>query len=526
MEENTPITPEQTQTPEPQPVTPPPGYTPPVSSPWYPTGKREMIFCVLILLTSLAMANFILEGGFRLGFAIAAIASIACAFWYLTASGHKGDWYTRSILGLCLVIAGAFGYSSDRFVKGVLFCFLLAGVNLALCLMAGQNRRSPGGIRSLLDAPRALFALGCGKWTPATKGIVNFFRVGGETSRKTGAILAGLAIAVPVLAILIPLLMSSDAAFEGLMDLLPEFDLQELTQTVFWGVILFFILYTRGTALHHEQKNTAPERRGKGLHPFTVNTVLTMVCVLYLVYLISQIAYFSGGFLGILPEGYSTAQYARRGFFEMAWLCAINLGLITLGISLASRNGPVPLATKLLCLFIGLVTLFLVLASCAKMVLYIGTYGLTRMRVLTMTIIAFLALTTVIVSVWLFVPKLQYMKAVMLIGLTIGAAVIWMDVDTQVARYNVDAYLSGKLETIDTAHLGSLGDGALESIVRLQEADDPVVAGIAKDLVTYWYIEQPEDFRSWTYVNHNAQQFSEFWTEFPADSEESAVTDP
>ena len=510
MEENIPITPEPA----------------PEAGKTYPTGKREMLFCVLILLTGLAMANFVMEGGLRLGFAIAAVISIVCSAWYLAASGHKGDWYTRSILVLCIIIATAFGYSSDGFVKAVLFCFLLVGVNLALCQMAGQNRRAAGGIRSLLDAPRALFALGCGKWSPAMKGIAAFFRTGGETSRKTGAILAGLAIAVPVLAIMIPLLMSSDAAFEGLMDLLPEFDLDELFTTVFWGSILFLILYTRGTALHHEPKNTAPERRGKGLHPFTVNTVLAMVCVLYVVYLFSQLAYFSGGFLGILPEGYSTAQYARRGFFEMAWLCAINLAIITFGISLASRKGPVFPVTKLLCLFIGLVTLFLVSASCAKMVLYIGTYGLTRMRVLTMTIIAFLALTTVMVSVWLFVPKLQYMKAVMLIGLAIGAGVIWMDVDTQVARYNVSAYLSGKLETIDTAHLGSLGDGALESIARLQEAEDPEVAKIAKDLVAYWYIEQPEDFRSWTYVNHNAQQYSEFWTTLPTDSEEGEVIRP
>ena len=515
MEENIPASPETT--PAPKPVTPPPTYyqpaayyQPPAPPSPYPTGKREMLFCAFTLLISLAMANFISAGGFCLGFAITAVASIVCSVWYLTASGYKGNWYTRSVLALCLLIAGAFGYSSDFFVKFVLFFFLLAGVNLALCQMAGQNRRHPGGIRALLDAPRALFALGFGRIGPAVRGVVNFFRTGGEASRRSGAILLGLAIAVPVLAIMIPLLIFADAAFEGLMDLLPEFDLNELLLTVFWGICLFLVFYTRGAALHHEKRKSVPKNRGNGLHLLTVNTFLTAVSVLYLVYLASQLAYFSGGFFGILPEGYSTAAYARRGFFEMAWLCAINLGIITFGISLVSRKGSVNLSTRLLCLFLGLVTLFLVSASCAKMVLYIGAYGLTRMRVLTMAIIVFLALTTVLVSIWLFVPKLQYMKAVMLIGLAIGAAVIWMDVDTQVARYNVNAYLSGKLETIDTAHLGSLGDGALESIVRLQEAEDPAVAEIATNMVTYWYIAEPEDFRSWTYVNHNAQQFSVF----------------
>ena len=147
-----------------------------------------------------------------------------------------------------------------------------------------------------------------------------------------------------------------------------------------------------------------------------------MVCLLYGVYLFSQIAYFSGGFLGILPDGYSVAEYARRGFFEMAVLSGINLGLITFSIGMVSRTGDVKRSTKYLCLAIGLVTLFLIGTSWTKMLLYIGTYGLTRLRVLTMAIITFLAITTVLVSLWLFLPRLEYMRFVVLSAMIIGAA--------------------------------------------------------------------------------------------------------
>ena len=492
MEENIPITPEIPPIPE----------TPPSSA-----GHRELIFCILSLITGLCMANFVIYGGFKLGFAIASVLSIVSAVWYLHASGHRGDWYTRSLLALSLIIAASFGYSSDGFVKFVLFFFLLTAVNLALCLMSGRNRRHPGGIRSLLDAPRALFSFGVAKIGPSFGALRLFFTAGGESSRKAGAILAGLAIAVPVLCVMVPLLMFSDAAFEGLMDLLPEFEFSEAYVTVLWGVFLFAILYSRSVALHHTADAKIPEIRGKGLHLFTVNTLLSMVCLLYCVYLFSQIAYFSGGFLGILPNGYSVAEYARRGFFEMALLSGINLGLITFGISMVSRSGAVKNSTKYLCLAIGLVTLFLIGASFAKMLLYIGTYGLTRLRVLTMAIITFLALTTVLVCVWLFLPRLQYMKFVMLAALVIGAAVVWMDVDTVVARYNVEGYLSGELASIDTAHLGELGDGALPYVAQLTVADDPEVARTARDLVKYWYIRSPGDFRSWTYINHSVQQY-------------------
>ena len=469
----------------------------------YETGKREIILCFLTLVSGLALANFVLKGGLNLGFAIAAICSLITAAWYLFASGHKGTWYTKSVLALCLFIAAGFARSDDLAVKVILLCFLFVGGNLALCVTAGQNRRSPGTLGSLLDAPRALVLGNVGN---SLRGVEHFFRTGGESSRRAGAILVGLGISVPVLAVMIPLLMGADAAFEGLMDQLPEFDIPEVIFTLFYGTMVFIALYNRNVALHRQEKTVSTPKLRKGLHLFTVNTVLGMVCVLYLVYLFSQIAYFSGGFLGILPKGYSTAEYARRGFFEMAWLCAINLGILTVGVGLVSGGSKLPLSTKLLCLFLSLVTLFLVSASCAKMVLYIGTYGLTRLRILTMTVIVFLAITTVVVAVWLFVPRLQYMKILLLTALVMGAAVLWLDVDTQVAKYNVRSYLSGDLSEIDTRHLSSLGDGALPYIRELTQASDPEVAQIARDMAEHWDTEAPEDFRSWNYLTAQASQ--------------------
>lgn len=168
------------------------------------------------------------------------------------------------------------------------------------------------------------------------------------------------------------------------------------------------------------------------------------------------------------------AQYARRGFFEMAWLSAINLCLMTLGVALSDqKDGRAPLSVRLLCLFIGIVTLFLTVAASAKMFLYIESYGLTRLRVLTEVIMVFIGLTVIFVAVWLFRPKFAYMKAVLLSGLIIGACVAWTDVDTVVAAYNVHAYQSGQLETVDMSHLCSLGDGAVPYIQELAEDHTP-----------------------------------------------------
>lgn len=495
-----------------QPVQPvqPYYYTPVPPTPPLPTGKRELIFGVFAVIFGLLLCNFTLFGGFNLGFALAAVACIACVVGYLTASGRRLDGYSGALLWLSVVIALGFARSDDGFVKFVMVCFLLLAVNLALCLMAGQNRRSPAGFTSLADPFRAAFMLGIGQMSPALRGLGQLFREGGPAVKKSAAVLGGLAIALPVLCVMIPLLMSADAAFSGLVGLLPDFELGELIATVIFGAAAACVLYTQGTALNHKPKAeaTAGGERGRISH-LTVNTVLGAVCGVYAVYLLSQLAYFVGGFSGILPEEFTMAEYARRGFFEMAWLCAIDLGLIALAVGMVKKTeGRAPLATRLLCLFIGLVTVFFVVTASAKMGMYIGSYGLTRLRVLTEVIMVFLGVATVLVCLWLFVPKLPYMKAILLIALTMGAVTLWADVDTVVAVYNVSAYQSGALDSVDVYYLGTLGDGAVPYIARLTESEDSAVAQHAKRILER-YEQNERDFRAWNYASWYANQWIE-----------------
>ena len=469
--------------------------------PWdpiYPAERKETRFGIAIALCSLALANFFIFGGPNLGFAVATVVCLAISVAYLLSCGHKLRGYPAALLGLCVVIVSGFARSDDSFVKFVMVCFLLTAVNLSFAILAGQNRRDPVGVTSLLDAPRVLFSLGFGKLPPALRGLRTAAKNGGAASKKTGAVLLGLVIAVPILAVMVLLLISADAAFAGLMEQLPEFDFGELLVTVLLGGGMGCVLFTRAVALRHEICAPLPERQRKGLHPLTVNTVLIGVCCVYVVYLLSQLAYFVGGFAGILPQGYTMAQYARRGFFEMGWLCAINLSIIALAVASVRNAGKTPLLSRILCLFIGIVTLFFVVTASAKMAMYIGSYGLTRLRVLTEVIMVFLGLATATVCVWLFAPKMPYMKVIVILALVLGAAVIWADVDTIVAAYNVSAYQSGSLKTVDVGYLTTLSSGAVPYIAKLAE-DGNAAAQQFMDTASgsdYWNGAY-HDLRSW-----------------------------
>ena len=490
---------------------------PPAKAPLFaiPTSKKELCFGFFILLAGWLMLNSIFfGGGFQLGFAVFAGAGLIFAVVYLLASGAKPTFYSILLFLLDLGIIASFARSNDAAVKFVLVLFLIVTVNLGLCLMSGQNRFSPKGLSGLLDVIRTVIFLSTGKLPAAIRGLADSSRKGGSAMKKAGAALIGVAVALPLLCILIPLLIKADAAFEGLLKNLPKIGAGEILVTFLLGTPFAFWLYLRGVGLRHSPKTTAKAaRERKGINTLTVNTVLIAVSVVYAVYLISQLAYFSGGFAGVLPEEFTFAEYARRGFFEMAWICTVNLLVICLAVGICRKTkGRAPILTRLLCLFIGLVTLFMVAAASAKMFMYIEAYGLTRKRVLTEVIMLFMGLTTLIVSIWLFVPKLPYMKMVIVIALVLAAALSWADVDTVVARYNVEAYQSGKLETVDVEMLSELGYGAVPYIAQLRTDEDPAVAKAARE-VFFQYRKwgktsgMIDDFRDWNYAHDLADPY-------------------
>ncbi len=475
--------------------------------PCYIAGKGEFLFGAVVLILSLALYNC-LDYGFQLGFALCAAALIGCSWVYLRRSGKVIRPYPCSLLILSILLALGYGLNDTWNVKFFCFSLLIGAANLGLILAAGQNRRSPDGAGTLLDAPRALFVLGIGGMGRTISGLTLGIRCGGST-RKVGAVALGLLISLPIVLVLGNLLISADAAFEGIMAELPEIALSDTLETLLFGGLLAWVLYSRGVRLAKDLPPLSARRRAGRANTLTVNTVLIMVGLLYSVYLFSQLAYLSGGLAGILPAEFTLAEYARRGFFEMAWLCALNLGLLCGCMWLLRRDGALPLVTKIAGTFLGAVTIFLVITASAKMFLYIGSYGLTTMRILTEVFMLWLALTTVLVGIRLYKPNFAYMKAVVLAGLVLAVALSWVDVGTVCAEYNLSAYQSGKMDQIDTEYLGMLGDSGVPALVTLTQDADPEVAQAARELLPYKSYYKYMDLQSWNLVRARAAQAME-----------------
>lgn len=492
----------------------------PAPKPLLPAGKTERIFAVILLVLSLFAANVCIYGG-QLGFTISYILGGGAVLGYLALS-HR--LHVKSYGFICLIgataLAGAFLRTADW---GILFpSFFLVLFAFALCLLSwtGVGKRSLDGFSCLWDACSLAFVRTFGQIGPAFRGLARWER----KKPRSLAALWGVLLALPVLLILVPLLMSADAAFEGLADriTLPHLD----WWTILVGLFVFLLAYPLSVSLARSrpQEELSPEKQGS-VSPASVNSFLIVISLLYGVYLFSQIAYFWNGFLGILPEGYSKAEYARRGFFEMVPLVIINLVILTCALRLVRREGnAAPKSTRGLCLFLIVFSLFLLSTAASKMIFYIGSYGLTYDRLTASLFMIWMAVCLIAVGLRLFLPKTPYMKIAVISVLLLANLACWGDVDTLIARYNVQAYQSGILSEIDVYYLEDLGDSAVPYLAELLEDSDPEVAEAAEKALIrqmQWspYIRIPGndlddaasvtiyslDWRSWTISAANAR---------------------
>ena len=107
---------------------------------------------------------------------------------------------------------------------------------------------------------------------------------------------------------------------------------------------------------------------------------------------------------------------------------------------------------------------------------------------------------------WIFIG----VAVVVIIALIIGAVVLWVDVDTVVASYNVSAYQQGILDQVDVDYLSTLNDSAVPYIARLADDKNERVASQARAVLEnhFLYID---DFRGWNYASAVAQEVLEKW---------------
>jgi hypothetical protein len=256
-------------------------------------------------------------------------------------------------------------------------------------------------------------------------------------------VLRGIVIALPVIAIFASLLSSADPIFaDRFKKFVDLFKIDNLPEYIFRLVyILIFAYAIAGTFLHAAQKSNDPVEEKPRFTPFLGFTESTIVlgsmAILFAAFVAIQFQYFFGGQANIHIEGYTYAEYARKGFGELVAVAFFSL-LLILGLGSITRRDTESQRRSFSALGVGLVGLVLVMLVSAfqRLVLYETAYGFSRLRTYTHVFIIWLALLLVTVV------ALEIMRRERTAGLAMILASLGFIVS--LSLLNVDAFIVGE----------------------------------------------------------------------------------
>ncbi len=447
--------------------------------------KKDTLFTYIFLLLSFVIANFVFISGLNLGMTVAFILLFIVSTVYLFDKRIKVSLFPY-VCGV-LSLAGSITFALyDDLMINILMLFLICALfTIYICGISGTFRHHQGSFKILFDAAGSVVVTPFAHAVDVKDAYLNSYK----KSSRIKNILVGIVVSIPILMLVIPLLKSSDAAFDGLLEHLFEKTDKYILQIILTIIIFpFLLLFFVNKAKKSEMKNKVKKSRnfrGVVSPPVTV-TFLTVISITYLVYLFSQLAYFFSAFSGILPVGYtfSASEYARRGFFEMFAICVINMVIITLCCIFTKRNqGRVKSHVKLLSLFILLFTILILITAMAKMKLNIETYALSKNRVMVSVFMLMMFVIIIFYIIHLFAPKVNYMQPIIILCSALFIVLAYSNVDYQIAKYNVEAYTSGKIESIDVENISDMSCSAVPILIDLVDSEDHIVSKQAKTAV-------------------------------------------
>lgn len=283
-------------------------------------------------------------------------------------------------------------------------------------------------------------------------------------------ILIGVGISVPFLVVILNLLISADAQFERLLNSFPNLLSFRLDYLIRLAIILLYTFGFFGFLQILLQKHLQKEGERKPTNSISIDGIitLTVLLLLNLVYILFVVVQFKYFFSGTLEDGYTYAEYARRGFFELLFVTLINLSVTTVVIGFTKtvqgflRNS-IRLALTILILSSGV----LLVSAFMRLTMYEDAYGFTFTRVLAHSFMLFLMviLAYTLIKIWL--EKLSLLHFYFISSLIYYVGINVINLDRIVVEQNISRFEStGK---IDIHYLNGLSATGTIGLMELYE---------------------------------------------------------
>lgn len=286
-----------------------------------------------------------------------------------------------------------------------------------------------------------------------------------KQSRKIGYILLGTIIAIPFLAVIIVLFYSADIVFANIVRDLFDFDLD--IGNIFLILLTFlFVLFSSYCGMRFLNKKkiseTSPDLRR--LEPILANTFLSLTGIVYLLFSGIQIFYLFLGNL-TLPDGYTYAEYAREGFFQLLFVSMLNIGIVLFFLGLFRENK----LLKVLLTIISLCTYVMIASSALRMCMYIQAYKLTFLRVFVLWFLSLLAILLAGILIVIYKRTFPLFRYMLLTVSICYIAFSFAHPDYWIAKYNLAHTVADDSQPSANIYLQRLSTDAAPIIVNCNE---------------------------------------------------------
>jgi hypothetical protein len=289
-------------------------------------------------------------------------------------------------------------------------------------------------------------------------------------ARGAASVLRGVVIAVPILIVFGVLLASADQVFaDYLRRLTSIFQLRNWNDVFRHGmvIVLFGWIVCGGLAyavltrpgrryvqVGDQPAQTLPDDesappKGKK-RPFTLNLieagiVLGSVVGLFAAFVLIQFTYFFGGQSNITFEGFTYAEYARRGFFELVAVSVLTLGLMLwLDYVSVRQNAPQQTIFRVLALSIVALTGVMLWSAHLRLSLYEQVYGYSHLRLYPHVFMLWLAALYAFFALMLFrVRENLFSLGVVICALGYLTTLNLINVDASIMGQNIARYRDG-----------------------------------------------------------------------------------
>lgn len=344
------------------------------------------------------------------------------------------------------------------------------------------------------------------------------------------SLVVGIIVSIPLIIAVTTLLSQAGTGFnnlvEDVLDMFYELDFVHYAMELLFGIPIacYFFGFIYG---NHRKRKTEiityekTNSRFIKLHVIPGAAVygpLVILNIIYIIFFVAMAGYFFSAFSGSLPMEMTYAEYARQGFFELCAVATINLAIIVFSYTYLKRDAyDYPKLLRILSGLMSFFTILLVSTAMSKMLMYISSYGLTRLRIYTLWFMLLILFVFLLIGIW-HIKKFNLGKPIIIGFVVLFLALGFSNSDGIIAKYNIKAYESGKIKQLDTEVMYDLSDAVVPYVYDyLKDIED---ANIKKELESILYFhetrydeiilnEEPEfyDYRDNKIMRFNIQSY-------------------